>query len=118
MDLPVSNLDFSIEQPIVTDIILSDDIFVKQHVVTGKGILIPQHAHTYGHSTMLAVGAIRIWCDGDDLGEFEAPTGIFIPALKKHSFLTLSDRTIFYCLHNLLHPDVLKSIEHHLPGEP
>lgn len=78
-----------------------DGVFVKQMYLAQPGMLVPQHAHTYAHLTMLAAGSVRVWRDGDLLGDFVAPAAIEIPAEAKHSFLSLQEETILYCLHNI-----------------
>lgn len=89
------------DQPTSIEIKMADDLFVKSIEIKQKHVLVPQHAHTYNHMSMLAMGQMRVWKDDICLGEFEAPKGIFIEANAKHRFLTLSDYTLIYCIHNL-----------------
>lgn len=65
------------------------------------GTLIPQHAHIYPHTTMIAKGRLRVWKEGTLLGDFEAPRPIYIEAGAKHTLLALEDDTLAYCIHNV-----------------
>ena len=64
-----------------------------------SGTIIPQHAHAYDHTSMLAKGSIRAWADDVLLGEFEAPYPMFIRAHVKHTFMSLENDTLIYCIH-------------------
>lgn len=105
------------EQPYGVEIKMSDGIFIKQMVIPRAGTYIPQHSHLYDHTSMLAAGSIRVWKDGECLGEFSAPTGILIEAGAKHTFLALEDGTTIYCIHNISRTgEVDIQDEHHVPG--
>ena len=78
----------------------ADDVFVKQLVLEKEGYVINQHAHTYDHTSMLATGKVRVFCDGQLLGDFVAPTGVFIKANAFHAILALEDNSVLYCIHN------------------
>lgn len=77
----------------------ADGVFVKQMVVPHAQTIVPQHAHAYAHLTMLAKGSMEVWAEAAFLGRFQAPAPIYIEANVKHSFLTLEDDTIAYCIH-------------------
>jgi hypothetical protein len=103
------------QQPIDTDFLIADDIFVKQICVPKAQTYIPQHSHEYDHTTMLAKGSVIVWIDGEYLGAFYAPKPILIGARKKHLFLTLEDDTMFYCIHNIARAGSIEVHEdHHL----
>lgn len=106
--------NFDVPQPISTDLALYGGIFAKRHTIPKAGTYIPQHAHGYPHLSILTVGAMRAWQDGDLVGDFFAPAEIRIPAHAKHTFLALADGTTFYCIHNAEQFDVEE--EHALPG--
>lgn len=109
----------AIDQPPVVEIHMADDIFIKQMLITKAGTYIPQHSHAYDHTSMLAVGSVRVWVDGIIKGDFKAPTGILIEKGTKHTFLSLEDNTIVYCIHNLMRSDAVEVLEeHHLVGGP
>jgi hypothetical protein len=106
------------EQPVTTEIKLTDDLFVKTAIVQHAGTVIPTHAHAYDHVTLLAVGRMRVWADEELLGEFTGPVGILIRAKVKHRMLTLTDGVVFACIH-ALHgtSDVEIHEEHHIEFE-
>lgn len=79
---------------------MADGIFIKQMVLKNANIYVPQHSHKYDHTSMLACGSVRAWCDGVDIGEFKAPIPIMIKAGTKHTFMSLEPNTIIYCIHN------------------
>jgi len=103
------------DQPITADIRLTDDLFVKTAIVQRAGTVIPQHAHSYDHVTLLAVGRMAVWADDAPLGEFTGPTGILIRAQVKHRMQTLTDGVVFACIHALHGTDDVEiHEEHHL----
>lgn len=89
------------DQPYGVELKMADGVFIKQMAIPRAGTLIPQHSHKYDHTSMLAVGAIRVWQDGALRGDFTAPTGLTIKAGTKHTFLSLVDDTVVYCIHNI-----------------
>jgi|SRR5215469_202278 len=80
-------------------------IYAKTWHVADAGTMLPQHAHTWPHLTLLMRGAIRLW-RGDDLdGDYHAPATLKIPAQELHAFLTLTDNVVLACVHNADHVD-------------
>lgn len=79
----------------------ADGVFIKQMFIAKAGTMIPQHSHEYAHVSMLAVGSVRLWADGEPLGDFKAPMPLSIAAGTKHTFMALEDGTTVYCIHNL-----------------
>ena len=105
------------EQASSVEIHVVDDVFVKQWVFPKAGTFAPQHAHKYDHLSLLAVGSVVVWRDAANPETHHAPAGIEIRAGVKHTFKTLTDNTIIYCIHNAARPDVAAVVdEHHLPG--
>jgi hypothetical protein len=92
---------------------MSDDIFIKEMHVPRAGTVIPQHSHKYDHTSMLALGAVRVWEDGELMGDFNSPAGILIKAGVKPTFLSLVDETIVYCIHNLARSNAVEVLEEH-----
>lgn len=91
----------AVEQPPIWDYKASDDVYIKQLYIKDQFTLIPQHAHKYAHTTLLSVGSVRVWTDGQDAIEYTAPSVIPIPAEVKHTFLSLVPNTLLYCIHNV-----------------
>jgi quercetin dioxygenase-like cupin family protein len=92
----------------------ADEVFVK-HLAANKGEVINQHRHVYDHTSMLAVGKMRVWRDHMLLGDFTAPTGIFIKADHFHAMLALED-SLLYCIHNT-HGFLPEELEDNLVSE-
>ncbi len=91
-----------VEQPDSWQMVLTDDIFVKQMVLAKAGYTVSQHVHEYDHHTMLAAGAVAAWVgNAEHPIEFSAPYPIFVAAGTPHKFMALEDNTILYCIHNL-----------------
>lgn len=103
----------AVEQPPVVEIKMADGIFIKQMYVAKRGTLIPQHSHEYEHVSMIAVGAFRLWRDGELLGDYAAPCGVVIPARSKHLFQALTDGATVYCIHNISRADEVEIAEEH-----
>jgi quercetin dioxygenase-like cupin family protein len=89
------------EQPPIWEHRTADNVFIKQMFIKEKGTFIPQHSHRYDHTSMLATGSVRVWMDGQLVGDLTAPCPIFIEAFKKHTFMSLEPNTLLYCIHNV-----------------
>lgn len=89
------------EQPTTTEIKMADGVFIKSHHVRLAGTFMPQHSHSYDHTSMIARGSVRVWKDGWWQGDYVAPKGLIIEAGTKHTFMTLENDTIIYCIHNI-----------------
>jgi len=105
--------DLCIEQPPIWEHAAPDGIWIKQMLLKDAGTLVPQHAHVYDHTSMLAVGSVRMWADGVLVGEFKAPHPIFIKAKVKHAFLSLEPDTLIYCIHNVSRTGSVEIHEEH-----
>ena len=116
-DLPLV-LEMAAQQPYGVEYHMADGVSIKQMHIPLAGTYVPQHAHSYGHTSMLASGSIRVWQDGELRGDYTAPTGLFIEAGTKHRFLSLVPDTIVYCVHNTSRaPGIIQvSEEHHIKG--
>jgi len=102
--------------PIGVEIHTVDDVFVKQMIMPNAGVTVPQHAHSYPHLSMLAVGRVSVWKDGVFFRDFTAPCGIEIDAHVKHTFMSL-EPSIIYCIHNIARMgEVSVESEHQLEG--
>lgn len=78
-------------------------VFLKQFwlVRDGEHDAAKHHRHDSDHVTALALGTVRVMCDGVDMGERHAPTLISIPAGSVHSFAAVSPQALMYCIHRL-----------------
>lgn len=88
-------------EPEVIEFYLADDVFVKSGLFKEVGTIIPQHSHEYDHTSFIATGAVHVWCDDQDLGEWKSPCGILIKKHTKHRFITLESNTTILCIHNI-----------------
>lgn len=80
-----------------------DGVFMKGMLIERTGTDVHQHAHTYGHTSVLVRGRVRVLIAGmiGDTGvDYSAPAFIWIPAKVKHRFTSLEDNTHIYCIHN------------------
>lgn len=101
------------DQPPEVEWTTVDRVFIKQMLIAKAGSFVPQHAHKYDHTSMLATGAVRVWRDGVFDGDRQAPEPIFIAAGVKHTFQALEDNTLIFCIHNAMRPDVAAVLEEH-----
>lgn len=92
-------------QPETVSVCIYAGIYVKQWRVPDRGTLVPQHSHSWPHISYILSGVVRVWREDEHLGDFVGPCSVKIPALRKHSFLTLSDNAVILCLHNADHLD-------------
>jgi len=93
------------ERQPIGDLVLYAGIYCKLWSVPDRFTLLPQHAHTWPHISMVVQGAVRVWKNGELIGDFKAPAMLKIEAHALHKFLTLSDNTTIACLHNVDHAD-------------
>lgn len=100
-------------QPDSVEIKIADGILVKSMLVHRAGTFIPQHAHQFDHLSMLAAGRVRVFGDGELIGEFSAPSGILIKAGVKHAFETLTHGVLIYCIHNIERTGEIEIAEEH-----
>jgi hypothetical protein len=92
-------------QPITEALTIFEGIYCKAYTVPDAETLLPQHSHRWGHVTAVTSGAVRVWRDGVQLGDFHAPSLISIPAHMMHAFLTLTPATGLLCIHNADHAE-------------
>lgn len=106
-------------RPVETMIFEAEGLYVKQIAAPKAGTIMGQHAHQLSHLTMVARGAVRVRrghlaeTKSDEGDDHHAPDGIFIPAGELHSFETLADDTVLYCIHALGTPEALKIMAEH-----
>ena len=89
------------EQPIESNLSITEDLFVKWHRVPKAETLLPQHSHSYDHVSVIAYGSVEIWEDSSLRGVFTAPASVTIPAKRKHTFITKADDTVILCVHRV-----------------
>lgn len=87
------------------------NFFIAKIAIPKADSIVPQHSHTTDHTTLVESGAVEAWKESFYLGLFEAPAKIFIAAGVKHTFKTLKDDTVLYCIHD---KEPVISEEHHL----
>lgn len=91
--------DTTVEQPPVWETTASDGVFIKMLKLTKMGMIVPQHAHKYAHTTLLATGRLRMWKNDELVGDLDAPLAIEIEANVKHKFQSLLPDTVAFCIH-------------------
>ena len=88
----------AVEQPIGT-VSEADGVTVVTMRVPRAQTIVPQHAHAYDHLTLIGYGALDAWAGQSFMGRFRAGQTLLIKADVKHSFVTLVDDTVAYCIH-------------------
>ena len=107
-------------QPEQMAICIYAGVFIKTWSIRQTGTILPQHAHTHPHITLVIRGSVAVSRDGEDLGDYHANSVhsmICIPANTLHQFMTLCDDVELACIHNADHiegeePTVAQ--EHHI----
>ena len=84
----------------------ADDMWVRTYTLEKAGYMVPQHAHEHDHITLLSQGSVEAWKDEENIGIFNAPAMLVIPAGSKHRFLALTNNVLLSCLHNLRGTDL------------
>ena len=111
--LPMHNFPIELSQPSVVEITTNDGVFIKQMFIRNAGTFVPQHAHVWDHTSMLARGSVFCWKDGVLDQRYIAPAAIFIAAGVKHLFQSLENNTVIYCIHNLHSEDKVAILAEH-----
>src|SRR6266851_6234816 len=102
------------QQPTVTKFrAAADGIEVWHTLVHKAGTIIPQHSHQHPHLTVFAAGGARVELDGEFVGEYWAPSALYIPAGTKHLFTTLADNTAIDCVLNVSRTGQIEVAEEH-----
>lgn len=87
--------------------VTADGLEIKQLYFSAPGLFMGQHAHQFSHAHLVGSGAIRVWADGRELGDFNAGDSINIEAGVLHTLMSLKADTRGFCIHNAENP-VLK----------
>lgn len=103
----------AVDQPPIWEHTSTDDVFIKQLYLAKAYSTVPQHSHEYDHTTLLAVGRLRVWSEKTPTREYSAPAIIHIQAHDKHTFLSLEDGTLAYCIHNVMRQGKVEIHEEH-----
>lgn len=111
--LPAHGHEIKITQPYGVETITTDGVFIKQMFIRNAGTCVPQHAHVWDHTSLLAKGSVFCWKDGKLDQRYEAPAAILVKAGVKHMFQSLEDDTILYCIHNLHSEDKVAVLAEH-----
>lgn len=83
------------------DFFEANGVAIKQLAVNGKGTKVFQHSHEYDHISLVSVGSIEVWINGEQQESVVAPDAITIKANVEHEFVTLEEKTVIYCVHNI-----------------
>ena len=79
----------------------ANGMWIRAYTMNKANTVGAQHVHTHDHITLLASGSVRLWQDGEEIGHYEAPALLTIPAGKRHAFMAVTDNVVLCCLHNL-----------------
>jgi hypothetical protein len=102
------------------EITLYGGVFALKMTVKDAGTMCPQHSHKYDHLSAIMAGAVQVEAEDEPVGVYRAPAFVKIPAMKKHTFITLEPDTVIACLHAValgeadFHESDLIHEEHHL----
>jgi hypothetical protein len=77
-----------------------DDIYTRVIYLEYKDFVVPQHIHTYEHTTLLAHGSVRLYKNRQWFADYHAPKLIKVEANTEHYFQSLEDHTVICCIHN------------------
>lgn len=91
----------SVAEPIV-ETIQADvaGLYFRSVLLIDANTIIPQHIHPYDHATFVGSGSVRVWVNGESIGDFRAGTAIPIAAYHQHVFCSLEPMTRLCCVHH------------------
>ena len=76
-------------------------LYFRSVLLPFAGITVPQHAHDHDHATLVCSGKVRVWANGQPLGDFEAGQAVPITAGVAHMFHSLEEMTRLCCVHSI-----------------
>lgn len=101
-------------QPVGTvDYSSADNVKILGIKIPHKDTIVPQHSHKYDHTTLIGRGKVRVWSEGQPKDEYDEGDAVYIKAGVKHSFQTLEDNTVLYCIHNIARGNGVEVFEEH-----
>lgn len=74
------------------------NIWVRENILFGVGTKNTGHKHHFDHVSLLTQGSVRVSIEGHEPKEFSAPTFIVVRKEHKHTFESLSDKVVWYCV--------------------
>jgi quercetin dioxygenase-like cupin family protein len=101
------------DQAVTVDWVTVDGVFIKQILIPKAYSAVPQHAHVWDHTTMLARGAVLLRRGNGPWERYVAPKPIFIEKGVKHAFVTLVDATLLFCIHALHNSNTVEILKEH-----
>jgi len=81
------------------DIKIVAGLFIRSTIMKAD-TYVPQHKHRHDHVSVIAHGKVRVWRNGQLLGDYAAPGGLLIHAGATHNFLALERSTVL-CVHRI-----------------
>jgi hypothetical protein len=75
-----------------------EGIGIRSTILEKKWHCVGQHAHLEAHATFVGSGAVRLWADGQYVGDFLRGQAIGVKAGAAHIFQALEDDTLLACL--------------------
>ncbi len=94
-------LDFGFEQPVSRELTTPDGVFIKEIYLPLPDLLVPQHAHAFGHTTLVVRGKVRAFRHDAHIGDFGPMESIYIEANTLHYLISLEPETLAFCIHNV-----------------
>lgn len=87
----------------------TDGVAINVYLKIPKGMLLPQHSHTYPHHSLI-LGTVGLYKNGIYSGDVVGPDVVYIEAGVQHSFLAKTDGVMLACIINLHGKDEVELI--------
>jgi quercetin dioxygenase-like cupin family protein len=62
------------------------------------GYMVPQHSHEFGHTTLIASGAVAFFLEGQYVKDLVAPAIQYVEPNKQHVYQALMDNSVLACI--------------------
>ena len=98
--IPMLEQDMTVSVEILAHHVI-DGVYTKVFRAPKAGTFLGQHSHVYDHGTLIAAGAVRVFLEGREAGDYGAGEMVLVISGMKHTFLTLEDNTVAACIHNV-----------------
>lgn len=75
-----------------------EGIVIRTTTLAKAGDCVGQHKHSYSHANHVGHGSVRLWVDGQWVGDYKRNQTISVKAEAVHIFQALEDDTSISCL--------------------
>lgn len=100
----------SSDEPLVEWVDEVAGLYFRSVLLLNEGQVVTQHTHDYDHATYIGNGSVRLFVEGNVVGDFPAGRAVKVSANQKHHFVALEPNTRLTCVHIVERAEAIKRI--------